>query len=141
MTYFHRSGCGRRKYATYFRRPSCGRRKYHTVSSVPRPTKIPFVFSWAYRRKSSLAHENRTHFRRSLLPTKITLYFRGPADENIPAHENLGVSCSATSIHHNLVLASTNICYKPSLSCLELIIVGSPIHPPSRCSQYPISYF
>jgi hypothetical protein len=28
----------------------------------------------------------------------------------------------STSIHHNLVLASTNICYKPSLSCLELII-------------------
>jgi hypothetical protein len=95
MTYFRRPGCGRRKYPTYFRRPSWGRRKYHTVSSVPRPTKIPFLFSWACRRKSSLAHENRTHFRRSLWPTKITLYFRGPADENSPAHENLGVSCSA----------------------------------------------
>jgi hypothetical protein len=58
------------------------------------PTKIPFVFSWACRRKFSRAHENSTQFRRSLLPTKITLYFRGPADENSPTHENLGVSCS-----------------------------------------------
>jgi hypothetical protein len=98
MTYFRRPGSGRRNYATYFRRPSCGRRKYHTASSVPRPTKITFVFSWACRRKSSLAHENRTHFRRSLVPTKITLYFRGPADENSPAHENLGVSCSDSQL-------------------------------------------
>ena len=36
----------------------------------------------------------------------------------------------STLIRHNLVLAFTNTCYKPSLSCLELIIVGSPIHPP-----------
>jgi hypothetical protein len=49
-----------------------------------------------------LADENRTHFRRSLLPTKITLYFRGPADENSPAHENLGVSCSETATLVNL---------------------------------------
>jgi hypothetical protein len=35
----------------------------------------------------------------------------------------------STSIHHDLVLAFTNICYKPSLSYLELIIAGSPIHP------------
>jgi AP-5 complex subunit beta-1 len=32
------------------------------------------------------------------LPTKITLYFRGPADENSLAHENLGVSCSVSFV-------------------------------------------
>jgi hypothetical protein len=37
----------------------------------------------------------------------------------------------STSIHHNLVLISTNTCDKPSLSCLDLIFEGST----SRCSQ------
>jgi hypothetical protein len=37
--------------------------------------------------------------------------------------------------HPNLVLVFTNTYYKPCLCCLELIFSGSPIHPPSRCSQ------
>jgi hypothetical protein len=34
------------------------------------------------------------------------------------------------STHTNLVLASTNTHYKPSLCHLELIFARSPIHPP-----------
>jgi hypothetical protein len=36
----------------------------------------------------------------------------------------------STSIHLNLVLVSTNTCYKPSWFYLELIFAQSPIHPP-----------
>jgi hypothetical protein len=35
----------------------------------------------------------------------------------------------STSTHNNLVLVFTNTHHKPSLSCLELIFAGSPIHP------------
>jgi hypothetical protein len=88
---------------TYVRRPG-DRRKYNLFSSASGPTKISFLFSWAGRRKYVLAHENKRNFRRSRGPTKITMYFRGPTDENSQAHENLCVSCSACSMFKRPVL-------------------------------------
>jgi hypothetical protein len=38
---------------------------------------------------------------------------------------------------YHLGFNPTHIYYKPSLCCLDLIFTGSPIHPPSRCSQAP----
>jgi hypothetical protein len=40
------------------------------------------------------------------------------------------VKSSLLSIHIILVFYLTIICYKPSLGCLDLIFIGSPIHPP-----------
>jgi hypothetical protein len=42
------------------------------------------------------------------------------------------VKSSLLSIHIILVFYLTIICYKPSLGCLDLIFIGSPIHPPLK---------
>jgi hypothetical protein len=58
-------------------------------------------------------------------------------DTHLKGAINGRVLLSSISTHTNLVLAFTNIHYKPSLCCLELFFVGSPIHPLYGLSDCP----